>query len=237
MALAQLCILRELTTLDDEITAAAMVVYLPIRVPYRQDDVLFAVRRGQHGQRFALGWASRLWMSKTWQRQAGMIWRTSAWQTAARLARAAAPQWTAGDAGRLHAGLRQRFRDRGAAGRAAGRARTRRSRRAYGLYAEQLSGSPFTAPRGTNERSWLYRIRPRCSTRRSSSKTALPFWKTAPCARRARPPDRPVALGTGADAQGEAHLPDRHAHHDDGRRRQHAGRHGGARLSRHPVDG
>lgn len=30
----------------------------------------------------------------------------------------------------------------------------------YGLYAEQLSGSPFTAPRGTNERSWLYRIRP-----------------------------------------------------------------------------
>ena len=31
---------------------------------------------------------------------------------------------------------------------------------AYGLYAEQLSGSPFTAPRGTNERSWLYRIRP-----------------------------------------------------------------------------
>ena len=30
----------------------------------------------------------------------------------------------------------------------------------YGLYAEQLSGSPFTAPRVANERSWLYRIRP-----------------------------------------------------------------------------
>ncbi|GAA0033962.1 homogentisate 1,2-dioxygenase [Bradyrhizobium ottawaense] len=30
----------------------------------------------------------------------------------------------------------------------------------YGLYAEQLSGSPFTAPRVSNERSWLYRIRP-----------------------------------------------------------------------------
>ncbi|MCA3633835.1 MAG: homogentisate 1,2-dioxygenase [Methylobacterium sp.] len=30
----------------------------------------------------------------------------------------------------------------------------------YGLYAEQLSGSPFTAPRATNERSWLYRIQP-----------------------------------------------------------------------------
>jgi homogentisate 1,2-dioxygenase len=30
----------------------------------------------------------------------------------------------------------------------------------YGLYAEQLSGSPFTAPQGLNQRSWLYRIRP-----------------------------------------------------------------------------
>src|SRR3954451_6347963 len=29
----------------------------------------------------------------------------------------------------------------------------------YGLYAEQLSGSPFTAPQATNQRSWLYRIR------------------------------------------------------------------------------
>lgn len=31
---------------------------------------------------------------------------------------------------------------------------------AYGLYAEQLSGSAFTAPRTENMRSWLYRIRP-----------------------------------------------------------------------------
>jgi homogentisate 1,2-dioxygenase len=30
----------------------------------------------------------------------------------------------------------------------------------YGLYAEQLSGSPFTAPREANQRSWLYRICP-----------------------------------------------------------------------------
>jgi homogentisate 1,2-dioxygenase len=30
----------------------------------------------------------------------------------------------------------------------------------YGLYAEQLSGTPFTAPQGANQRSWLYRIRP-----------------------------------------------------------------------------
>ena len=31
---------------------------------------------------------------------------------------------------------------------------------AYGLYAEQFSGTAFTAPRASNRRSWLYRIRP-----------------------------------------------------------------------------
>lgn len=31
---------------------------------------------------------------------------------------------------------------------------------AHGLYAEQLSGTAFTAPRAQNKRSWLYRIRP-----------------------------------------------------------------------------
>lgn len=30
----------------------------------------------------------------------------------------------------------------------------------YGLYAEQLSGTAFTAPRAENRRSWLYRMRP-----------------------------------------------------------------------------
>jgi homogentisate 1,2-dioxygenase len=33
-------------------------------------------------------------------------------------------------------------------------------RPAFGLYAEQLSGSSFTAPRHENKRSWLYRMRP-----------------------------------------------------------------------------
>ncbi|MBX3279129.1 MAG: homogentisate 1,2-dioxygenase [Acidobacteria bacterium] len=33
-------------------------------------------------------------------------------------------------------------------------------RPAYGLYAEQLSATAFTAPRAANRRSWLYRIRP-----------------------------------------------------------------------------
>ncbi len=50
----------------------------------------------------------------------------------------------------------------------------------YGLYAEQLSGTPFTAPRGANERSWLYRMRP--SVRHASRFTSIdvPYWKTAP---------------------------------------------------------
>ena len=30
----------------------------------------------------------------------------------------------------------------------------------YGLYAEQMSGTPFTAPRTSNRRAWLYRVRP-----------------------------------------------------------------------------
>jgi homogentisate 1,2-dioxygenase len=51
---------------------------------------------------------------------------------------------------------------------------------AYGLYAEQLSGSPFTAPRGANERSWLYRMRPSVRHTGRFAKTDVPGWKTAP---------------------------------------------------------
>ncbi|WP_127520766.1 homogentisate 1,2-dioxygenase [Mesorhizobium sp. Z1-4] len=50
----------------------------------------------------------------------------------------------------------------------------------YGLYAEQLSGSPFTAPRGTNERSWLYRMRPSVRHTRRFASQKLDGWKTAP---------------------------------------------------------
>ena len=52
---------------------------------------------------------------------------------------------------------------------------------AYGLYAEQLSGSPFTAPRGTNERSWLYRIRPSVKHSGRFAKVDAGLWRTAPC--------------------------------------------------------
>src|SRR5262245_50653103 len=51
---------------------------------------------------------------------------------------------------------------------------------AYGLYAEQLSGSPFTAPRGSNERSWLYRIQPSVKHSGAFKPIQLPYWETAP---------------------------------------------------------
>ena len=52
---------------------------------------------------------------------------------------------------------------------------------AYGLYAEQLSGSPFTAPRASNERSWLYRIRPTVKHWGRFAKADAGLWRTAPC--------------------------------------------------------
>ena len=51
---------------------------------------------------------------------------------------------------------------------------------AYGLYAEQLSGSPFTAPRASNERSWLYRIRPTVQHWGRFRKADPGLWRTAP---------------------------------------------------------
>jgi homogentisate 1,2-dioxygenase len=51
---------------------------------------------------------------------------------------------------------------------------------AHGLYAEQLSGSPFTAPRATNKRSWLYRIRPSVCHVGQLRAIEMPLWKSAP---------------------------------------------------------
>jgi len=50
----------------------------------------------------------------------------------------------------------------------------------YGLYAEQLSGTAFTAPRGQNERTWCYRIRPSVKHTKRFEKIDLPYWKSAP---------------------------------------------------------
>ncbi len=50
----------------------------------------------------------------------------------------------------------------------------------YGLYAEQLSGTAFTAPRGQNERTWCYRIRPSVKHTGRFEKTSYPQWRSAP---------------------------------------------------------
>jgi homogentisate 1,2-dioxygenase len=49
----------------------------------------------------------------------------------------------------------------------------------YGLYAEQISGTAFTAPRASNARSWLYRIRPSVKHMRDFARIEVPGWKTA----------------------------------------------------------
>ncbi|MBC7153669.1 MAG: homogentisate 1,2-dioxygenase [Rhodobacteraceae bacterium] len=48
----------------------------------------------------------------------------------------------------------------------------------YGLYAEQLSGTAFTATRP--ERTWCYRIRPSVKHTSRFTKIDVPYWKSAP---------------------------------------------------------
>jgi len=50
----------------------------------------------------------------------------------------------------------------------------------FGLYAEQLSGTAFTAPRGENRRSWLYRLRPTATHRRFQPYQGAPLLRSAP---------------------------------------------------------
>jgi homogentisate 1,2-dioxygenase len=88
-----------------------------------------------------------------------------------------------------------------------------------GLYTEQLSGTPFTAPRAANRRSWLYRIRP-SAMHRPFRRVDDGLLRTAPC-REAEPspnrlrweplpfPDRPAdfvesltTIGTNGAASG-----------------------------------
>jgi len=53
-------------------------------------------------------------------------------------------------------------------------------RPAFGLYAEQLSGSAFTAPRQENRRSWLYRMRPTADHRPFNAYEGAPLFGAPP---------------------------------------------------------
>ena len=59
----------------------------------------------------------------------------------------------------------------------------------FGLYAEQISGSAFTAPRHENLRSWQYRLRPSAS-HSPYRKIAQGLMRTAPCNETAASPNR-----------------------------------------------
>src|SRR5258707_879338 len=69
----------------------------------------------------------------------------------------------------------------------------------YGLYAEQLSGSPFTAPQATNQRTWLYRIRPTVRHTGRFQKVDPGFIRTAPARDRTDLPIGPNCLANARD--------------------------------------
>ena len=60
----------------------------------------------------------------------------------------------------------------------------------FGLYAEQLSGTAFTAPRSENRRSWLYRLRPSASHTRFERWRGPTELRTAPFDERPPSPNR-----------------------------------------------
>ncbi len=60
----------------------------------------------------------------------------------------------------------------------------------FGLYAEQLSGTAFTAPRAENRRSWLYRLRPAAQHAAFVRYDGAPLLKSAPFDECAPSPNR-----------------------------------------------
>ena len=76
-------------------------------------------------------------------------------------------------------------------------------RPAYGLYAEQVSGSPFTAPRHENRRSWLYRMRPTADHRPYTRYDGAKLFAPGPVKESLAPNrlrwDPPADLPAGAD--------------------------------------
>ena len=76
-------------------------------------------------------------------------------------------------------------------------------RPAFGLYAEQLSGSAFTAPRHENRRSWLYRMRPTADHRPFNAYEGAPLFGAPPAGAALAPNrlrwDAPTDLPAGKD--------------------------------------
>ncbi|MFL6743422.1 MAG: homogentisate 1,2-dioxygenase [Sphingomicrobium sp.] len=83
------------------------------------------------------------------------------------------------------------------------RGRNSPQRPAFGLYAEQLSGSSFTVPRHENRRSWLYRMRPTADHRPFTAYGGAPLFAAPPADQPLAPNrlrwDPPQDLPDGAD--------------------------------------
>ena len=80
----------------------------------------------------------------------------------------------------------------------------------YGLYAEQISGTAFTAPRSQNRRSWTYRIRPAVTHQpfeQIDSRLIRSWFGETPAS------PEPASLGPAADAVGAGRLRARADHH------------------------
>lgn len=60
---------------------------------------------------------------------------------------------------------------------------------AFGLYAEIISGSAFTAPRASNRRTWMYRMRP-SAMHSEAAEVKVPRWQTGPFSGVATPANR-----------------------------------------------
>ena len=110
---------------------------------------------------------------------------------------------------------------------------TARSGRRYGLYAELISGTAFTAARHENRRTWTYRIRP--------SVVHKPYERIENGAMRTAPVQRhrgdavAAALEPVPDPGGADRLRRRHRHPRRQRQCRRPVRHGGARLCRQPL--
>ena len=107
-----------------------------------------------------------------------------------------------GDALRYMTGFGGHFESEAVEG-ALPRGRNSPQRPAFGLYAEQLSGSSFTSPRHENRRSWLYRMRPTADHRPFAEYAGAPLFAAAPCAKPLAPNrlrwDPPADLPQGTD--------------------------------------
>src|SRR3954470_23600921 len=107
-----------------------------------------------------------------------------------------------GDALRYLTGFGGHFETEAVAG-ALPKGRNSPQRPAFGLYAEQLSGSSFTSPRHENRRSWLYRMRPTADHRPFTPYEGAPLFAAAPCAKPLAPNrlrwDPPADMPEGTD--------------------------------------